>query len=178
MIQLNPQDRLTFDEYLIDCRIHKTLPNAYYVFLHPFMLGLQEITAPSRPPTQGPSSHSIGGATTRGTEFATTSVLRNNSDEIIETVWHDFSYVSRFFWINKKRRRAAETEDGDEATNPELESLADDSENCQRTKPCQTGVCSFVVNVTFGSTLAIKLIGGSNLGYVEGFSSPGTHPRV
>ncbi|KAG0139941.1 hypothetical protein CROQUDRAFT_693502 [Cronartium quercuum f. sp. fusiforme G11] len=139
MIQLNPEDRLTFDEYLTDCRINKTFPNAYYVFLHPFMIGLQEITAPSGPSVMSRVASSISGLpgepSTRGVEFAKSSILRSNSDEIVDTVWNDFSYVARFFLVNTARRQAGENADVDGDNNPEFESPGDESDNPE--KPCQ-----------------------------------------
>ncbi|EGG07444.1 uncharacterized protein MELLADRAFT_35562, partial [Melampsora larici-populina 98AG31] len=111
MIQLNPEERLTFDEYLTDCRTNKTFPNSFYVFLHPFMLGLQEEN------------------TLRGEGFGQTSVLRNHSDEIIEMVWSDFSYASKYFWVNKKKKRAGGNDDMDDDHHPEHHPELDPSGN-------------------------------------------------
>ncbi|KAH9814832.1 kinase-like domain-containing protein [Melampsora americana] len=136
MIQLNPEERLTFDEYLTDCQTNKTFPNSFYVFLHPFMLGLQELTSSLAPYTASRVASDNGAAmgedTLRGEGFGRSSVLRNHSDEIIEMVWSDFSYASKYFWVNKKKKRTGGNEDMDDEPHPELDPSGNEAESTSK----------------------------------------------
>lgn len=159
MIQLNPADRLTFEEYLTDCRTDKTFPNAFYVFLHPFLLGLQETSATARPaPISKVASENPRGVVdsiSRGAAYAHLTPVKNNSDEIIDTVWSDFGYVSRYFWVGKKRRRGTGSEDVEETNKFDLHS--DKVEDAKGEGPGQ-GVVRFCLSSYFMEWSSVYLI--------------------
>lgn len=142
MIQLNPEERLTFDEYLTDCQTNKTFPNSFYVFLHPFMLGLQELTTSLAPfaasRVASDNGAGMGENTLRGEGFGRSSVLRNHSDEIIEMVWSDFSYASKYFWVNKKKKRTGGNDEMDDDHHPELEPSGNEAEATGKRTPRHT----------------------------------------
>ncbi|MBW0474452.1 hypothetical protein O181_014167 [Austropuccinia psidii MF-1] len=114
MIQLKPEDRLSFKDYLTNSQHNKTFPNSFYIFLHPFLLSLQELSGPFNPPTslKNPKAQvtvmgSSNGVTSRPTgELTSHSILRNEADRIIEKLWSDFDYVSRYIGSHKRKTRS------------------------------------------------------------------------
>jgi len=111
MIQLNPRDRLTFEEYLNNCQSNKTFPTSFYMFLHPFLLSLQDLSSPCNPPITPRKVHveglgtgpSIGGGS-RLADVSSQSKLRNDADGIVEKLWSDFEYISGFMGGSHKRK--------------------------------------------------------------------------
>ncbi|KAI8460705.1 VPS15 protein kinase [Phakopsora pachyrhizi] len=112
MIQRNPEDRLTFQDHVINCRANKTFPNSFYIFLHPFLLSLQELSGISPPEQATRQSYNSGGNAVNATnkhglganETASPVILRNNSDSIIEKLWSEFDFVTKFLGATRKRK--------------------------------------------------------------------------
>ncbi|KAA1080349.1 Serine/threonine-protein kinase, variant 2 [Puccinia graminis f. sp. tritici] len=136
MIQLNPSDRLTFEEYLNNCQSNKTFPSSFYMFLHPFFLSIQDLSGPFNPPITPRKVHvdglgagpSIAGGSRLG-DFSSHSKLRNDADGIIEKLWSDFEYISGFMGGTHRRKvHPKPTEGSGETVHPHSDMTVDQSE--------------------------------------------------
>jgi phosphoinositide-3-kinase regulatory subunit 4 len=136
MIQLNPSDRLTFEEYLNNCQGNKTFPSSFYMFLHPFLLSIQDLSGPFNPPITPRKAHvdglgagpSIAGGSRLG-DFSSLSKLRNDADGIIEKLWSDFEYISGFMGGTHRRKvHPKPTEGSGETVHPHSDMTVDQSE--------------------------------------------------
>ncbi|PLW39070.1 hypothetical protein PCASD_08954 [Puccinia coronata f. sp. avenae] len=136
MIQLNPRDRLTFEEYLKNCQSNKTFPTSFYIFLHPFLLSMQDLSSPFNPPITPRKAHvdglgtgpSIGGGS-RLADLSPHSKLRNDADGIVEKLWSDFEYVSGFMGGPHKLKVQSKVSEGSgETSSPHPDTKVDQTD--------------------------------------------------
>lgn len=118
MISLDPADRLTFEQYLVDNRA-SAFPECFYSFLHQYLIDLQRTVTATRSNTSqstvtaatGPSTPTIVAPSVAGTTsggLAPTAglsgaggvnlgtVLRTEADERIERLFEDWSTLIKF----------------------------------------------------------------------------------
>lgn len=118
MVQLNPNNRLSCEDYLQLWR-GKAFPSTFYTFLHPFLLNLQDvasIAAPAPRPTPTPGVGTPNGMRTPVGPGGAANVpalavenaqpLKSNADDIVEKLWHDFEYASGYFSTNNDENDA------------------------------------------------------------------------
>lgn len=113
MLSLNPLDRLSCKDYLLEFG-GTAFPTSFYTFLHPFVLNLQKSTTPPPPPPPPPAAAPARAETLTavqpGEEVRSGpvgQVMRTDADEIIETLWNDFDYIARQFGANDPESVAA-----------------------------------------------------------------------
>lgn len=91
MVSVDPDRRLTFDQYLSTYR-GVAFPEIFYSFLHPFISSLDEASPSSSVTTTVPPSGSAP------------ETLKTDSDSKIERVWGDWENIRRYLDEEERER--------------------------------------------------------------------------
>ncbi|PWN52122.1 hypothetical protein IE53DRAFT_312700 [Violaceomyces palustris] len=114
MISLDPKDRKTFDQYLVE-GYGRAFPASFYVFFHQYLVELQRTPAvalakgetgtipssPSGPSNASSAAPSVSGRQTSGAtgvgDNSTSTTSRLESDERVEQLYEEWSKIVTFF---------------------------------------------------------------------------------